>query len=323
MEKEASGRSGNGEQWKNPNGGGALSFASETDESAGVPANGARVTLFTRAKTGLESFADKIPEGTMAKAYWYGTPALGALVALTTKDRRSFITAAQGLAGAAVASTVSSFVGHHIAAHGQWELSPKTLVTARFVHAALVGLKLDRSVPAHLAHHANPDTPKDPHSPRIQGWLNVVLGLPGMIKEYARNNPERITHAQSDPRTRRMAFDRSIVTAAGVIGVNMLAGRLAHQHPVHSLVSAVIEEVGLYTQLATFTADAHKRGKATNIRFGPFLSACMGGETRHGDHHENPGNPRHAFVDPPYTIGRTLEMAGLAKRPARPPEKAA
>ena len=259
--------------------------------------------------------------GGVAAAFLHGSVILSAAMSASYVERYPLVTALQGHFGGLVANTTSSFMNHMLVPHGSVELrSRKLFETMRFAQAALVGILVDRSTAVHRVHHPNSDTAEDPHAPANLGRWYVYFHITKIVRDFERDNPGLVQAEQADYRTSRRFYDRKLVTIAGILGTHLLVGKALGQPVKNRIISAAIHTADAYLLNATFTADAHMYGEPRNIKQDP-LTEIIFPESNHGDHHQDPGNPRHAKYSPPYFLAKALERVCLATIPKLPSKK--
>ena len=185
-------------------------------------------------------------------------------------------------------------------------------------------------VATHRLHHAHTDTPRDPYSPRVHGFLAVFLGTAVLVSLWRRRHgaavvdrltrtvPDRTFLAVCEWRPACFAitafFLASFVLALGWFG----------------LLLYVLQLVGFYLVVGWANSAGHALGErpfagsATNRSRGVLpgvMNACMFGEWLHAYHHRYPARANFGMAgefDAGYFVCRALARLHLASFPTTP-----
>ncbi len=203
-------------------------------------------------------------------------------------------------------------------------ISHRAIAFSKPAHAAFkaliwltVGIKVREWVAVHRKHHAHTDTPLDPHSPAVHGWLRVQVKNLQMYRAAAHDHANLDKYAKDLPRTAwdRVLFDHSwlgltITTVALCLGFSWQAGALAMIVHVNYYLagSAAVNAIGHHFGRRPYA------NSATNLQWLAFLTA---GEGLHNNHHAAPTSAKLAHrwyeIDPGWLLIKPLTWMRLAK----------
>ena len=181
---------------------------------------------------------------------------------------------------------------------------------------------------AHRHHHANSDTPEDPHSPGRKGFWRVLLLTWYYVPSWARANwtvaterylqalhRERLLHLLDRPATANTNFylQLALSLALGPVAMAFWLARLAPYMLLSGYVNSVGHTLGdrPYDNLGT-----NARGALQTI-----LSYMVGGETLgHNYHHRYPTSARfrHDCFDPGFWFATTILRGVPVRSPVGP-----
>lgn len=203
-------------------------------------------------------------------------------------------------------------------------LSHRAIQFSRPAHAGFktllwlsTGTKVREWVAVHRKHHACTDTPDDPHSPAISGWVTVQLKNLSMYRAAAHDEENIRRYAKDLAPTRwdRWLFDRSwlgltlgatALTAAFGWKVGLLAGFVHVNYYLGG--SAAVNAIGHHFGRRPYP------NSATNLQ---WLALVTAGEGFHNNHHAAPTSARFAHrpnqIDPGWFVIKPLTWLRLAK----------
>jgi stearoyl-CoA desaturase (delta-9 desaturase) len=179
------------------------------------------------------------------------------------------------------------------------------------------GIKVREWVAVHRKHHAFTDTPDDPHSPAVSGWVTVQMKNVAMYRRAAHDDENIRKYAKDLPPSTldRVVFDRSWLGL--VIGTLILCVVFGWQV---GLLAAFVHVNYYLGSSAAVNAIGHHFGRrpyrnsATNLQWLAFLTA---GEGFHNNHHAAPTSARFAHrwyqVDLGWFVIKPLTWFRLAK----------
>lgn len=203
-------------------------------------------------------------------------------------------------------------------------LSHRAVTFSRPMHAVFktllwlsTGIKVREWVAVHRKHHAHTDTPDDPHSPAVHGWLRVQMGNLRMYRRAAHDqaNIERFARDLAPTAWDRLLFDRSLLGLA--TGVALLCLVFGWQVGV---IAAVVHLNYYLAGSAAVNAIGHHFGRrpydnsATNLQ---WLALVTAGEGLHNNHHAAPTSAKLAHrrweIDPGWLVIKPLTWLRLAR----------
>ncbi|NNE12107.1 MAG: hypothetical protein HKN41_07680 [Ilumatobacter sp.] len=179
------------------------------------------------------------------------------------------------------------------------------------------GIKVREWVAVHRKHHAHTDTPDDPHSPAVSGWLTVQFKNLVMYRQAAHDqaNIDKYARDLAPSRWDRWLFDKSwlgllIGTALLCVGFGWRVGLLAaFVHVNYYLAgSAAVNAIGHHFGRRPYP------NSATNLQWLAFVTA---GEGLHNNHHAAPTSAKLAHrwyeIDPAWFVIKPLTWLRLVK----------
>ena len=203
-------------------------------------------------------------------------------------------------------------------------LSHRAITFTRPAHVAFktlvwltTGIKVREWVAVHRKHHAHTDTPDDPHSPAVSGWLNVQVRNLQMYRRAAhdRANVEKYAKDLAPHRADRLLFDRSWLGL--LLGTSILVVTFGWQV---AFLAAFIHVNYYLGGSAAINAIGHHFGRrpyansGTNLQWLALLTA---GEGLHNNHHAAPTSAKLAHrwyeVDLGWLVIKPLTWTRLAK----------
>jgi stearoyl-CoA desaturase (delta-9 desaturase) len=222
-----------------------------------------------------------------------------------------------GFAVTTVANICTTVYLHRAGAHRALAMSAPVQHVFRFLVWITTGIRPRQWIAVHRKHHAFTDTPADPHSPAVHGWLKVQLCNVAMYRREAQN-PETVARfAKDTPQTRldRILYDHALAGLA--VGVALLVTVFGWQV---GLLAAFVH-VNLYLGgSAAVNAIGHHFGRrpydnsATNLQWLAFITA---GEGLHNNHHAAPTSAKLAHrwyeIDPGWYVIKLLTWTRLAR----------
>ncbi len=230
------------------------------------------------------------------------------------------------LVAAFVVTQITIFVTtvylHRALSHRALTVHPVVALPFRTIIWITTGMRPREWVAVHRKHHAQTDTPEDPHSPAIVGFWRVQLGNVGLYKKVAADELNTRKYARDIPRDHldRWFFDRALLGLG--IGIAILVASLwALGFPWWiGFVAAGIHAVAYVMLSGAINAVGHTYGKrpydnsATNFQ---LLALVTAGEGLHNNHHAAPTSARFALrrgeVDPGSWLVRVLTALKLAR----------
>src|SRR3954469_8983233 len=222
-----------------------------------------------------------------------------------------------GLVVAQIATLATTVFLHRTLSHRALTLRQPLYMIFRILIWVTLGMKPREWVAVHRKHHAFTDTPDDPHSPAVLGWVRVQFTNAALYRREARN-PETVERYAKDlapDRWDRWFFDRPFLGLG--LGIAFLVVVLG---PIWGLVAAVVHVVAFLTTNGAVNAIGHHFGRrpyansATNLQ---WLALLTGGEGLHNNHHAAPTSAKLALhrgeIDLGWWAIRTFRLLGLAK----------
>ncbi|MGH9031283.1 MAG: fatty acid desaturase [Acidimicrobiia bacterium] len=205
---------------------------------------------------------------------------------------------------------------HRALAHRALSLRSPVALSFRFVIWVTTGMRPREWVAVHRRHHANTDTPADPHSPAVVGFWRVQLANAGLYRRVARDRITVQRYARDIPPDRfDRVFDHGLVGLG--IGIGVLCVTLGWQT---GLLAAGIHAVTYVMLSGAINAVGHTSGRrpyANSGTNGQVLALVTGGEGLHNNHHAAPTSARFALrrreIDPGWWIVHLLTRLRLAK----------
>jgi stearoyl-CoA desaturase (Delta-9 desaturase) len=188
----------------------------------------------------------------------------------------------------------------------------------------------------HRTHHQHADTPSDPHSPRVHGFLWSHAGW-FLTPQGFRTDWKRIPDLIRYPELRWL--DRFDILVPVVLALVLyVTGRLLAHHAPGLRTSGgqllvwgfFVSTIVLFHVTVTINSLAHRFGTrrfATrdDSRNNPWLALLTFGEGWHNNHHFFPGSVRQGFrwweIDLTYYLLRLMAAAGLVHGLKRVPAR--
>ncbi|MGH9134313.1 MAG: fatty acid desaturase [Ilumatobacteraceae bacterium] len=179
------------------------------------------------------------------------------------------------------------------------------------------GIRVRQWVAVHRKHHAFTDVAGDPHSPVLNGWLQVQVKNLAMYRREARNPDTIARYAKDLPRTAldRYVYDHALLGLG--VGVTLLVATFGWQV---GLLAAFVHVNYYLGGSAAVNAIGHHFGRrryansATNLQWLALLTA---GEGLHNNHHAAPTSAKLAHrwyeIDPGWLVIKPLTWMRLAK----------
>lgn len=220
-----------------------------------------------------------------------------------------------GLVVTQLAIFVTTVYLHRALAHRALSLRTPAALCSRTVIWMTTGMRPREWVAVHRRHHANTDTPADPHSPAVVGFWRVQLANAGLYRRVARDKITVQRYARDIPADGfDRVFDHGLVGLG--IGIGILCVTLGWQT---GLLAAGIHAVTYVMLSGAINAVGHTRGgrpygnSGTN---GQVLALLTAGEGLHNNHHAAPTSARFALrrreIDPGWWLVRVLTRLRLA-----------
>lgn len=222
-----------------------------------------------------------------------------------------------GLAVAQVATLATTVYLHRALSHRALTLRAPVLFGFRVITWIATGIKPREWAAVHRKHHAFTDTPDDPHSPAVLGWVRVTFLNAGLYRRAARDPQTVEKYAKDLPADRwdRVLFDRGFLgLAIGITGLVLLLG------PLGALVASVVHLTyylgigGAINGLGHHFGNRPYDNSATNMQ---WLAFFTGGEGLHNNHHAAPTSARFSLhrgeIDLGWIAIRVMRKLGLAK----------
>jgi stearoyl-CoA desaturase (delta-9 desaturase) len=211
---------------------------------------------------------------------------------------------------------------HRALSHRSLTVHPVAALPFRTIIWIATGMRPREWVAVHRKHHAQTDTPEDPHSPAVVGFWRVQLGNVGLYKKVAADELNTRKYARDLPQDNldRLFFDRALLGLG--VGIAILVVTLwALGFPLWVGFLAAGLHAVMYVMLSgAINAVGHTYGKrpydnsATNFQ---VLALVTAGEGLHNNHHAAPTSARFALhrgeVDPGSWLVRVLTTLKLAR----------
>jgi stearoyl-CoA desaturase (delta-9 desaturase) len=219
-----------------------------------------------------------------------------------------------GLAICQVAIFLTTIFLHRTLSHRAITMSPWLRFTCRFLTWVFTGIRPRQWVGVHRRHHAFTDSPGDPHSPVLEGFMKVQLANVALYRRAARDGITVARYSRDLPADGwdRVLFDHALIGLSFGIGVLYL---IFWGHPELVVIAAGTHVVTYLLLNSAVNAVGHRFGRrpfaglATNSQ---WLAWLTGGEGLHSNHHAAPTSARLAFrrweIDPGWW------MIALARR---------
>jgi stearoyl-CoA desaturase (delta-9 desaturase) len=221
-----------------------------------------------------------------------------------------------------IAIFVTTVYLHRALSHRALTVHPVAALPFRTIIWMTTGMRPREWVAVHRKHHAQTDTPEDPHSPAVVGFWRVQLGNVGLYKKVAADELNTRKYARDIPQDHfdRLFFDRALLGLG--VGITILVvGLWALGFPLWvGLLAAGIHAVTYVMLSGAINAVGHTYGKrphdnsATNFQ---LLALVTSGEGLHNNHHAAPTSARFALqrgeIDPGWWLVRALTALKLAR----------
>lgn len=179
------------------------------------------------------------------------------------------------------------------------------------------GIKVREWAAVHRKHHAHTDTPDDPHSPAVSGWVTVQMKNLAMYRRAAHDQANIDKYAKDLAPTRwdRYLFDYSWLGL--LLGAAILVVAFGWQV---GLLAAFIHINYYLAGNAAVNAIGHRFGSRPYKNSGTnllWLAVITAGEGWHNNHHAAPTSARlgHRWYqfDPGWLVIKPLTWLHLAK----------
>jgi stearoyl-CoA desaturase (Delta-9 desaturase) len=220
------------------------------------------------------------------------------------------------------ATAVTTVYLHRSLSHRALTVHPVVALPFRGIIWITTGMRPREWVAVHRKHHAQTDTPEDPHSPAVVGFWRVQLGNVGLYKKVAADELNTRKYARDLPPDNldRLFFDRALLGLG--VGIAILVVSLwALGFPLWvGFLAAGIHAVTYVMLSGAINAVGHTYGKrpydnsATNFQ---LLALVTSGEGLHNNHHAAPTSARFALqrgeIDPGWWLVRVLTTLKLAR----------
>ena len=227
---------------------------------------------------------------------------------------QALVAIALGFALSQFATLVTSIYLHRGLSHRAVTLRPPLAFAARVVLWITTGIKPRQWVAVHRKHHAHTDVEGDPHSPKLEGWVNVQFGNVGLYRRVATDPVQVQRYARDLPPDRwdRLLFDRAwLGLGIGIVIAVVLLG------PWAGLLAAGVHAVCYLAENAAVNAITHTFGSTphpnpgTNLQWLAFLTS---GEGLHNNHHARATAARFSMargeVDPGWWVVAACQRLG-------------
>ncbi len=215
-----------------------------------------------------------------------------------------------GLITAQVALLVTTVYLHRSLSHRSVRLAPGVQGACRVLIWMLVGIRPRQWVAVHRKHHAFTDTERDPHSPLVLGFAQVLLANAFLYRKEARNPLTTAKYARDLPEDRwdRVLFNHAVIGLG--LGVGLLVLLIGWQL---ALIAAGVHAAYYLLGGGAINAVGHRWGRrpydnrATNNQ---WLAWLVVGEGLHNNHHAAATSSRLSLaegeVDPAWWCIRLL-----------------
>jgi stearoyl-CoA desaturase (delta-9 desaturase) len=221
-----------------------------------------------------------------------------------------------------VAIFVTTVYLHRALSHRALTVHPVVALPFRTIIWMTTGMRPREWVAVHRKHHAQTDTPEDPHSPAVVGFWRVQLGNVGLYKKVAADELNTRKYARDIPQDNfdRLFFDRALFGLGVGIAI-LVVGLWALGFPLWvGFLAAGIHAITYVMLSGAINAVGHTYGKrphdnsATNFQ---LLALVTSGEGLHNNHHAAPTSARFALqrgeIDPGWWLVRVLTTLKLAR----------
>jgi stearoyl-CoA desaturase (Delta-9 desaturase) len=221
-----------------------------------------------------------------------------------------------------IAIFVTTVYLHRALSHRALTVHPVAALPFRTIIWMTTGMRPREWVAVHRKHHAQTDTPEDPHSPAVVGFWRVQLGNVGLYKKVAADQLNTRKYARDIPPDNldRLFFDRALLGLGVGIAI-LVVGLWALGFPLWvGFLAAGVHAVAYVMLSGAINAVGHTYGKrpydnsATNFQ---LLALVTAGEGLHNNHHAAPTSARFALhrgeVDPGSWLVRVLTACRLAR----------
>jgi stearoyl-CoA desaturase (delta-9 desaturase) len=177
-------------------------------------------------------------------------------------------------------------------------------------------------VAVHRCHHANVDTPDDPHSPIVFGiWRVVLLGTALyhtaahdelVLQQYGKGTPDDVVERRIYQPLSLLGPLVTLASNAWIFGCWGLAMWLVEMAWIPFFAAGVINGLGHWWGYRNFPTPDESRNLP-----GRYWSLLTCGESLHNNHHHVQNSPRFSRkwgeIDPGYWYFSALRVCGLAR----------
>jgi stearoyl-CoA desaturase (delta-9 desaturase) len=220
-----------------------------------------------------------------------------------------------GLAVTQISVFATTVYLHRALAHRALSVRSPVALGFRFAIWITTGMRPREWVAVHRRHHANTDTPADPHSPAMVGFWRVQLANAAMYRRVARDRITVQRYARDLPPDRfDRVFDHGLLGLA--LGIAFLCITLGWQT---GLLAAGVHAVSYVMLSGAINAVGHTRGRRPYENSGTnsqVLALLTAGEGLHNNHHAAPTSARFGLrrheLDPGWWLVRALTRLRLA-----------
>jgi stearoyl-CoA desaturase (delta-9 desaturase) len=203
-----------------------------------------------------------------------------------------------GLATCQLAIFLTTIFLHRTLSHRAITMSPWLRFVCRFLTWVTTGIRPRQWVGVHRRHHAFTDVQGDPHSPKLEGFVNVQIANVVMYRKAAKDGATVEKYARDLPPDRwdRLFFDHAILGLG--LGVAILYLVFGGNWQM-TLIAAGVHTVSYLALNSAVNAVGHTYGRrpfaglATNSQ---WLAWLTGGEGLHSNHHAAPTSARLSFA---------------------------
>lgn len=210
---------------------------------------------------------------------------------------------------------------HRHQTHRALELHPVASHLFRFWLWVTTGMVTREWVAVHRKHHANVETPEDPHSPQVHGiarvlWAGVFLYVReasdrAMVERYGRGTPDDWLEAHVYARCPYCGL--VLMALADVVAFGVIGGLFVYAVQMVWIpfwAAGVINGMGHYWGYRNYPVE----DASTNL----FpVGILIGGEELHNNHHAHPTSAKFSSAWHEFDIGwmyiRLLEVLGMAR----------
>ncbi len=187
---------------------------------------------------------------------------------------------------------LTSIYVHRYLAHQAFSMNSALARIMALATIALTGNNVDRWVALHRQHHRHPDRPGDPHSPHIDGFLSIFLGV---RKSYRRMGKDAGLISRLRPGEQYRDQYRTLGSPI-LAPILLYFGMGLVLRDWFVLLIVAITHFGLGNLAGnSLAAVCHMYGTAPHPNPGtnvPMLGILTWGESFHNNHHKDPRNPR-------------------------------